>query len=286
MRPEAGWYPDPTDDTQLRWWAGSTWTDRRTSAAGAHPFEIEAEPQPRPVVDLSKPAPGPLLDPSPGTDSAVQPAAATGSADQQDDPWSQTPALPLGYEQPWAQTAPVPRPSAGYSTAPIAPSGQPLANQGLRLLARVVDYGLLMAVQWVVTTPWRGPYLDALRRYQESVAEGRPDPIAFVTDPGYGRYLVAALVCSIVLTFLYEVLMLRFRGATLGKMACGIAVVGVAGGPLTWGQAIGRWAAVWPLSQVTCGLFTLIDGAWCLWDPDRDCLHDKMVDTRVVARRR
>lgn len=290
MRPEAGWYPDPTDDTHLRWWDGSTWTERRTSAAGAHPYHVEPEPPRRREVDLAKPAPGaPAVPTGPGTDvDPVRASTPAAPGDRQDDPWSQTPVLPIGYGQtvPESPAQTSSHPGAGYAAAPMAPSGQPLANQGIRLLARLIDYGLLIAVQWLVTTPWRGPYLEALSRYQDSVEAGRPDPFGFLNDPAYSSYVLAAVVAAVVLTGLYEIPLVKWRGATLGKLACGIAIVSTSGGRLTWGQAIGRWAALWPLGQVTCGLFTLIDGAWCLWDPDRECLHDKMASTRVVSKRR
>ncbi|UZF45738.1 DUF2510 domain-containing protein [Rhodococcus rhodochrous] len=40
MNPAAGWYPDPVDPAQSRWWDGQTWTVRtevhRPSAASSH----------------------------------------------------------------------------------------------------------------------------------------------------------------------------------------------------------------------------------------------------------
>ena len=33
MPPPRGWYPDPEDASQLRWWDGQTWTDQRRPAS-------------------------------------------------------------------------------------------------------------------------------------------------------------------------------------------------------------------------------------------------------------
>jgi uncharacterized membrane protein YhaH (DUF805 family) len=33
--PNPGWYDDPEDSTQLRWWSGNRWTDRRMPRAGS-----------------------------------------------------------------------------------------------------------------------------------------------------------------------------------------------------------------------------------------------------------
>ena len=32
-------------------------------------------------------------------------------------------------------------------------------------------------------------------------------------------------------------------------------------------------------------LYGLIDVLWCIWDPRRQCLHDKIASTAVVYRR-
>jgi uncharacterized membrane protein YhaH (DUF805 family) len=43
--PEAGWYDDPDDSTQLRWWDGDRWSDRRQPRA---PREETPPPPPPP----------------------------------------------------------------------------------------------------------------------------------------------------------------------------------------------------------------------------------------------
>lgn len=53
--PEAGWYEDPEDDTQLRWWDGARWTDRRQPRSAAvpppsgTPYAIPLPTEPPPV---------------------------------------------------------------------------------------------------------------------------------------------------------------------------------------------------------------------------------------------
>ncbi|HXQ76459.1 MAG TPA: RDD family protein [Acidimicrobiales bacterium] len=69
-------------------------------------------------------------------------------------------------------------------------------------------------------------------------------------------------------------------GRTLGKMWLHIRPVRVGGGPVGWGRAFGRVGIHW-LSALF-GWLGLIDPLWCLWDANRQCLHDKVADTIVV----
>ena len=259
MRPEAGWYPDPSDATQLRWWDGRAWTEERTSADGAVPVYRDPVDEPA-VVDLSKQAPAPAREEAPSPVTPAQPVPV---------------ALPAGAQS-----------HAGYQGVAMTASGLPLAGQGMRLLARMIDWLLLGVTQFALTGPWRGGYQAALEQYNRTVEDGAPDPFAFLTDPGYTRYMLASAVIGLVLTGMYEVMLLRYRGATLGKTLCRIKVVSRDGGRIGWWQAVGRWFTVYPLAQLTCYLFRLMDGAWCLFDADRDCLHDKMASTQVVVSQR
>jgi hypothetical protein len=52
LRPEAGWYPDPTTPGVMRYWAGSKWTDQVMPSTASRPPEAEHEqPQPTSSVD-------------------------------------------------------------------------------------------------------------------------------------------------------------------------------------------------------------------------------------------
>ncbi len=73
------------------------------------------------------------------------------------------------------------------------------------------------------------------------------------------------------------------NGQTFGKQLMGIRVVRESGEPITRGNAflregVGRLLLLWP----TGGLYALVDCGWPLWDGGRQCLHDKVSETRVV----
>ena len=73
------------------------------------------------------------------------------------------------------------------------------------------------------------------------------------------------------------------NGQTLGKQLMGIRVVRESGEAITFGSAflregVGRLLLLYP----TGGLYALVDCAWPQWDGNRQCLHDKVAETRVV----
>jgi uncharacterized RDD family membrane protein YckC len=99
-------------------------------------------------------------------------------------------------------------------------------------------------------------------------------------------YLGWALLVALG-TYVYQVLMVRYFGATVGKLAVGIRVriagtAAVAG----WREALLR-----PLLQLIvgfgsfvpgAGLITILDDLWMLWDRQRQTLHDKVANTIVI----
>ena len=98
--------------------------------------------------------------------------------------------------------------------------------------------------------------------------------------------LVTISLVSLVIGAIYEIGMLVARGATVGKLATGMRVARVADGekPQLQDAAI-RWAVpgIAGLIPVAGGLISLLDALWCLWDPNRQCLHDKAAKTVVVS---
>jgi uncharacterized RDD family membrane protein YckC len=108
-------------------------------------------------------------------------------------------------------------------------------------------------------------------------------------DSDDSRQLAQTLiyVVGIPIALLYAPLLLMRRGArngqTLGKHALGIRVVREDGEQMTIGsglmrEVIGRQLVV----AFTYGLYAVVDYLFPLWDARRQCLHDKVGQTRVV----
>jgi uncharacterized RDD family membrane protein YckC len=109
-----------------------------------------------------------------------------------------------------------------------------------------------------------------------------PNPFAFAA------FGLTFFVGFYILATFYEVLMLKHRGATLGKMACGLKVMRSDGGSLGWGVCIGRFF-MW--NVVTSGIPYLnfvmmsISSIMVATDAQKRGLHDRVCDTRVVVSR-
>jgi uncharacterized RDD family membrane protein YckC len=155
-----------------------------------------------------------------------------------------------------------------------------LADPGRRLAARLLD-GLVflpvaiacVAVAVALVAPHAGPIFP----------RQNADPNATVPTPGFVWLYLAVAGGALVsggLFVLYETVTTARFGRTLGKRWMKIRPLALDGRPLGWGRAFARAVAQWIAGFL--GWLGFIDFLWCLWDADRQCLHDKMVGTLVV----
>jgi len=100
--------------------------------------------------------------------------------------------------------------------------------------------------------------------------------------------LVLWVLCVAVIALLYApTMMARTNGKTLGRMVVGIRVVRATGEQITFGYAMLREVLVKTIlfgiaGSFTAGLAPLLDYLWPLWDEENRCLHDFIVNSRVV----
>jgi uncharacterized RDD family membrane protein YckC len=143
------------------------------------------------------------------------------------------------------------------------------AGVGIRFGARFID-GLVYLVPFVIVV------LLIMPSFLQTAGN---NPLAF-----NGLFLLPALGFSLI----YEVLMLRYRGATLGKMACGLRVVRPDGGGLGWGVSFGRYFmynVVISSIPVVNWILLLTTAIMVGTDDQSRGLHDRVCDTRVIHTR-
>jgi uncharacterized RDD family membrane protein YckC len=114
------------------------------------------------------------------------------------------------------------------------------------------------------------------------------DQARIAPNPAFGAF---SFLTFFVVFFLaggcYEILMLKYRSATLGKMACGLKVIRSDGRSLSWGVCFGRFF-MW--NVVTSGLpylnsvLMLVSAIMLGVDDEKRALHDRVCDTRVIYR--
>ncbi len=226
-----------------------------------------------------------------------------------------TPAAPnaptLRY---WDGTAWTGHVTPSPAAAPAGPStgdGEPLAGWWWRVLAFVLDGIVLGVATSIVGIPAQmrvqedlEPVFSDLERQIELSPES-VDLGAFVTDcvdvlQENAVWLVAP---SAILTVLYWVAFLRWKGGTPGKLMLRMRVrLHDRPGTLPWASILARllvqFGVVWTafvVALVTASvvmfavatlvaLVMLIDPLWASWDGRRQTLHDKLAGTTVVRR--
>lgn len=252
----AGWHDDPDDPEQLRYFDGIIWSDRRV------------------------PKKAPVREPEPVTPSP-EPASSP-----QGGPWGHPPAA--GQARP-----------SGTTAGPAAADGRPYAGVGLRLVSGLLDLLVIWTVGGVLSSwawwLWMRDYLGfAMDNLGNPAAVQALDPEELMALFDWTWFPVAVLVIAAV-AWLYQVLMLRSRAATLGKMATATVVrpVGSTGtGPLPGPVAMRRASAstaLWLLCVVPVVSYLAVPllaiaYLWVIRDPHRQALHDKVAGTEVVSR--
>jgi uncharacterized RDD family membrane protein YckC len=158
--------------------------------------------------------------------------------------------------------------------AGAAPLGRQYGGFWMRFGARFID-GLIMGV----------PILIVALLFIPSFARLGTQP-ASSANPAIAAFgLLTFFVVSFVAGGCYEILMLKYRSATVGKLACGLKVVRSDGRDLSWGVCVGRFF-MW--NVVTNGIpylnivLMLVSSIMLGVDEEKRALHDRVCDTRVI----
>ncbi|GAB2991314.1 RDD family protein [Nocardioides montaniterrae] len=193
-------------------------------------------------------------------------------------------------------------PTQGVGTA-TTPDGVPLSGWWKRVLAYLID-GLVIGVPTlIVVAPQLGDLLDVMRD-QMHQAEAHPGMSTHAFDARSAHIFHTMSLHQlpiVLLSLVYFAGMLRWKGATLGKLATGLRVrLREQPGQLPWGAVLRRVGILNGLSLVPSllgavgleqvgsplgiliGIFVTVDVLWPLWDKNRQALHDKVAGTNVV----
>jgi uncharacterized RDD family membrane protein YckC len=175
-----------------------------------------------------------------------------------------------GWGPPW-KGAQLGRPAVGPGS---------LADPGRRLGARLLDgivlipvFIVLAAIAVAVIAPHAGPMFP----------KTSPDPNATSPTPGFVWIYLGVFGAGLltgVATVFYEAVATARYGRTLGKAWLHIRPVRIDGAPIGWARSFGRISLYWISGCVS--YVGLLNPLWCLWDANRQCLHDKAVGTIVV----
>lgn len=221
----------------------------------------------------------PLRQPGPGGPGAGQPAAGQPGYGSAGDG---RPGQGYGSFQPY--------PGAAAGTP--APGRDPaLAGWWQRLLARVID-GLVLAL--LISPLWFAVFLPVWHRLQTLAGQApylspaARQMFSASVNQAIGSMVAASLLIAVAgafLSFGYDWLQHGLWGQTIGKRVMGTRVVTAGSrGRISGGAACGRAAiyALIPLAPTVGLLLWVLDLLWLLWDPRRQCLHDKAARTVVV----
>lgn len=277
MTQPSGWYDDPSDPSRLRYWDGILWTDRtvpkESPTASASTIGLSVDP-----YAAAPPSPYPPgQSPYPPGQAPYPPMTPT--------PYGQPPAGRDYGAAPTYQWRP---------QGPTTPDGAPLAQWWQRLLAAMIDGIVVTVVGGILAFPWLRDffawYVSFLQDSTSSVAAPDLTTVFSEVSTEMARFIVPITLIQAAVAFVYHVAFLSRNGASLGKLALGIRVRRVGRpGPLSLVEAARRQAlqllltllGVVPIIGTITGLVSYLDQAWLLWDPRRQCLHDKFADTLV-----
>lgn len=268
--PPAGWYPDPANSDNIRYWDGQAWSDRV---------------QPK-VAPAPPPAPASTAAPMTEPQQAVGPVTfGYGPAPQLTDPYG-------GY-------GPAPVPVSGQPAARTGPDGQVLAGWWRRVGGYLIDNIIVSIPATIaaviaisVITSSGGAIFDeaAFDRLVESLEAGASITNADAFDivaPGFWTVLLVSGAVWFIASMINGVYLVSRSGQTLGDRAVNTRKVMAGRTVPTTGVALGRWLIPNAIfagigNIVPFGfLLQMLNYLWPLWDNRSRTLHDMMVKTYV-----
>ncbi len=101
----------------------------------------------------------------------------------------------------------------------------------------------------------------------------------------FATFNLTYLLISLLASCCYEVTLLKYRGGTLGKMACGLKVVRADGSDLSWGVCFARyfmWNVLSRSIPILNFVLMLTNAIMAGTDSEKRALHDRVCDTRVI----
>jgi len=254
----SGWYADPVNRANERYWDGWQWSRTTRPNESAAPPRVQAR-----------------------GDQTPYPAQPNPQSPQQN-PYGQVP---------YGQQAAYPAPYAG-KPVPTTEDGVPLAGWWWRALAIVIDAVIVGVSTSLLLLPI---YLrlastlgDYFRATVEAAQQGQPmPPQPDMTTLLSGNDQLILLLVSLAVHTAYITLFVRWRSATPGKLVVGLRVVPVDRGRSTerlgWSTSLVR-ALIWTIPNVQAVLLVIriVDVLMPLWNPKRQALHDVAAKTQVV----
>ncbi|WP_338699681.1 RDD family protein [Streptomyces sp. Q6] len=208
------------------------------------------------------------------------------------------PNNPYGQQQPqsnpYGQQAPQGVPQQGYGypqqqqypgypqqAAPM-PGVPPLAGMGRRLGARLIDGVLLFVVYAVFLAPKFTTLIDDVQACDSTSSTYDTCVNDALSD--FQSTMLPVAATFMVLMLAYEILLIAFVGATLGKLAVGIRVLKAETGAKPGiGGAFLRWV-IPTVGAFACGIGQLVVYLSPFWDKSgrKQGWHDKVASTVVV----
>ncbi len=258
----AGWYDDPQDPSQQRYWDGGFWTDYRRPREGPPPYQGQFGQQ------------GPGGQQSGGVQPGFGPGLGQPGMGRE------------GYG---------PQGQQGFGYAPLVPStpdGQPLAGWWKRVLARIIDAIIVFFIGLPLTGYFLYRYSISAFDYQRELLDRGESTLVLSYPWEVTQWLIPISLLTLLVYCVYEFLMLTRSGATVGKKALGLSVRlrDVPGPPpaLAVAKRLGvinglNLLGVIPVIGTFAGLLSLLNVLWPLWDANKQALHDKAALTNVVV---
>jgi uncharacterized RDD family membrane protein YckC len=256
MTTSPGWYKDPAEPTTQRYWDGEGWVGES--------LPLDATP---PDGPLSRRVMAPPLPPA-----EIQ-------------------AVPSPIGPP--TTPPLSQAGPLLFRAAARPHGFVLAGMGARLVARIIDFGVLLLLNVIVNGwfvyQWALEYFPYTRALMQAYMDNKS--VLDVPRPSRMDNLIIVIsLLAMALWFAYEVPATAHSGQTLGKRAARIKVIRVESTePLGFLRAVRRWNPMGlPLLLLyCCGPFLvilqLLDLVFIPIDRvHRMALHDRSAGTFVV----